>query len=134
MLVRREVFDTLGLLDEGLLSTQEHIDLCLTVRERGGTIYLEPDSYLTYVPGPPFTANDLPFYFLRWSDEWNRASMQRFNKKWRLDDSPKPEMKQFVRTHRREFFQTLTDKFHWRLTGAVSWLVGTNKLFHFRFI
>ena len=30
MLARREVLQQIGLLDEGMLSTREHVDLCLT--------------------------------------------------------------------------------------------------------
>ncbi|MGB3557952.1 MAG: glycosyltransferase, partial [Geitlerinemataceae cyanobacterium] len=67
MLVRREIFAQIGLLDEGLLSTREHIDFCLSVAQAGGTVYCEPESVVTYVTGK-LEWSDLPFFFLRWSD------------------------------------------------------------------
>jgi GT2 family glycosyltransferase len=84
MLVRSEVFEKLGPLDEALLSTPEHLDLCLAVREAGGAIFLEPAAVVTYVPPPPLAWNDLPFFVLRWSESWTRASLDHFRRKWRL--------------------------------------------------
>ena len=52
-LVRNEVFERLGPLDEQLLSVHEHIDLGLLVRAAGGSVYIEPRSVITYVPPPP---------------------------------------------------------------------------------
>ena len=83
MLVRREVFQKLGPLDEKLLSTREHIDFCLNVTHAGGSIYCEPNAVATYVTGS-LQLSDLPFFFLRWSDEWERLSLKRFRKKWDL--------------------------------------------------
>ena len=83
MLVRRDIFDQIGLLDEALLNTKEHIDFCLNIIQAGGTIYCEPDSVVTYVPGK-LEWSDLPFFFLRWSDEWEIASLQHFCEKWHL--------------------------------------------------
>ena len=65
MLVRRSALQRLGPLDEGLLCSREHIDLCLAVREAGGKVFLEPESVITYVPGPPFSLPDALFYLLR---------------------------------------------------------------------
>ena len=84
MLVRRSIFDAVGEFDEGMLSTREHLDFCLLVRQAGGAIYFEPDSVVTYVPGPPFAWSDLGFYMLRWSDDWERRSLQHFSEKWAL--------------------------------------------------
>lgn len=36
VLVRTAAFDSIGPLDEGLLSSREHLDLCLQVRANGG--------------------------------------------------------------------------------------------------
>lgn len=85
MLVRTEVFELTGPLDEGLMSTREHIDFCMTVTRHGGTNYLEPTSIVTYVPGQPETS-DLPFFMLRWSDKWHYASLKRFKDKWDLTE------------------------------------------------
>jgi glycosyl transferase family 2 len=82
MLVRTEVFERLGRLDEQLLSVNEHMDFCFEVRKAGGTVYMEPESLTSYVP-PPRGCDwrDLPFFMLRWSDGWNQASASHFNQK-----------------------------------------------------
>jgi len=82
MLVRTDVFERLGPLDEGLLSVHEHIDFCLAVNRAGGSVYLEPKSVTTYIPPPPCEWSDLPFFMLRWSDEWTLATAQHFNEEW----------------------------------------------------
>ncbi|BAC89007.1 glr1066 [Gloeobacter violaceus PCC 7421] len=84
VLVRASLMGRLGPLDEKLLSTREHIDFCLTVQQAGGSIWVEPDSVVTYVPGPPFDWSDLSYFLLRWSDAWELASLKHFRKKWGL--------------------------------------------------
>jgi hypothetical protein len=86
MLVRTSVFEQVGLLDEGLLNTREHIDFCMLVTQAGGTIYFEPDSVITYVPGPPMEVYDIPYYLLRWSDAWEMDSLNHLQQKWNLSD------------------------------------------------
>jgi GT2 family glycosyltransferase len=86
MMVRRSFLDQLGALDEKILNTREHVDFCITVSEAGGTIYLEPTSIVTYVPGPPLTWSDLPFFMLRWSDAWEMTSLKRLLEKWELTE------------------------------------------------
>lgn len=86
MLVRTEIFQQVGLLDEALLNTKEHVDLCILVAQAGGTVYFEPDSVVTYVPGPPLKWTDIPFYMLRWSDAWELKSLQRLRDKWNLTE------------------------------------------------
>jgi GT2 family glycosyltransferase len=84
LLVRRDVFDRVGPLDEGLLSSPEHIDLCLLVQQAGGSIWFEPASVINYVPARRLTRVDAPYYLLRWSDRWNRASLEHLRAKWKL--------------------------------------------------
>ncbi len=84
MLVRTEIFEKIGLLDEALLSTREHIDFCLNVANAGGTVYCEPASVVTYVPEVIFRFSDLAFFMLRWSDAWEVASLEHFSQKWDL--------------------------------------------------
>jgi GT2 family glycosyltransferase len=94
MLVRLDVFERLGPFDEGVFSTSDHIDFCLSVREAGGIVYLEPKSLVTQVaagrnPPSAISWSDLPYYTLRWSDAWNEASLQRLREKWSLsEDDP----------------------------------------------
>jgi GT2 family glycosyltransferase len=100
MIVRTEIFEKLGSLDEGLLNTKEHVDLCMLVAESGGKIYLEPDSIVTYVPGPPLAWSDLHFFMLRWSNAWERDSLKRLQTKWNLTAD--------------EYFQNKQQKLGWR--------------------
>ncbi|BAY22417.1 putative glycosyl transferase [Calothrix sp. NIES-2100] len=86
MLVRTEIFAQIGFLDEALLSTKEHVDLCMLVAAAGGTVYLEPESVVTYVPGPPLEWTDLHYYMLRWSDRWELASLKHLREKWNLSE------------------------------------------------
>lgn len=111
VLIRRDVFDRLGPLDEQLLSAAEHTDLCLMVRAAGGEVYLEPDSIVTYVPPPPLTKTDLPYYLLRWSHAWNLSSVERFRVKWNLDanDPGLVEMLDWLGSHRRIAWHRLND-------------------------
>ena len=93
MLVRTEVFEKLGPLDEGLRSTREHIDLCMQVRAAGREVWFDPAAMVTYVPVPQFEEDDYAYFFLRWGDEWTLASLDRFAQKWRLspDDPSRAE-------------------------------------------
>jgi GT2 family glycosyltransferase len=86
VLVRRSLLDEIGPFDEAMLNTREHLDFSLEVMKTGGTIYFEPDSLVTYVPGPPFKLTDIPYYMLRWSDAWEVKSLERFRDKWNLDE------------------------------------------------
>ncbi|MBD2168353.1 glycosyltransferase [Calothrix membranacea FACHB-236] len=85
-LVRTKIFEEIGYLDEQMLNTKEHLDFCMTVRDAGGKIYFEPESLVTYVPGPPLEWSDLHFYMLRWSDAWTLGSLQRLRSKWDLSE------------------------------------------------
>lgn len=86
-LARRDVFDRIGPLDENLMSTKEHIDFSMSVRQAGGTVWFEPASVVTYVfpcRARPMTAEDWPFFALRWSDAYGTRSLQHFIAKWGL--------------------------------------------------
>ncbi len=85
-LVRTEIFERIGYLDEAMLNTKEHLDFCMNVAQVGGTVYFEPESLVTYVPGPPLELTDLHFYMLRWSDAWTLGSLQRIREKWDLSE------------------------------------------------
>jgi GT2 family glycosyltransferase len=95
MVVRTDIFDRIGFLDEALLSTREHIDFCMTVTNTGGTLYCEPASVVTYVPGG-LEWSDLPFFMLRWSDAWELASLEHFRQKWNVTED-----KYFQKRYRR---------------------------------
>ena len=82
VLMQRRLLDKIGLLDEELLSVHEHIDISLETKKMGGTILLEPASVISYIAPPPCDWADLPFYQLRWSDNWTRRSVEHFKNKW----------------------------------------------------
>lgn len=102
VLARREVFDRVGLLDEKLLSMAEETDFCLSILKAGGSIYTEPAAVVSYVP--PFTMQwaDLPYFFLRWSDQWCESSVQHMLQKYNLSpDAPAlKHYNEFVHSHR----------------------------------
>lgn len=83
-LLRTELFDKFGLQDPRYLSCGESLDLCLQLRDAGYPVYLEPSAVVSNQQPPPFLWSDLPFYLLRWSDTWNRISLQCFREHWSL--------------------------------------------------
>ncbi len=102
MLVKSEIFQKIGLLDEGFLSTREHIDFCMTVNNAGGSFYCEPASVVTYVPGLKWELPELSFFMVRWSNAWEIASLEHFAQKWNLATKDKYFEKRYNRMgHRR---------------------------------
>lgn len=85
VLVRQQALETIGMLDEGFLCHAEHGDLCLSVRQAGGTVWLEPLAQVTYVPPRRLEHADREFFFLRWSEAWLAANQHHMQKKWGVD-------------------------------------------------
>lgn len=86
LMARTEIFDQIGPFDEGMLSVRENLDFCLMVSRAGGTVYFEPASIITYLGGCPLKWSDMPFYVVRWCDEWTLASLRHFRAKWDLTE------------------------------------------------
>lgn len=87
MLVRTAILDKIGgQLDPAMMNTKEHVDFCVAIAEAGGAIYLEPTSLVTYINGMPLELSEIPFYMVRWSDEWGRTSLNRLRDKWNLTE------------------------------------------------
>ncbi len=104
MLVRTAIFEKTGLLDEGMLATREHIDFCFVVTQAGGSIYSEREAVVTTdtvgtetnqqgliawfgAPQlPDFEWSDVPYFMVRWSDAWDRASLHHLRHKWDLTE------------------------------------------------
>ncbi|MEP6913741.1 MAG: glycosyltransferase [bacterium] len=103
MLMLTKAYQEVGPFDERLWSMYEHEDVCLKVRESGGTVYFEPRSVITYVPPTEFCWSDLPFFMLRWSEPWNSASQRHFQNKWGLhkNDKSLSIAREWARDHRR---------------------------------
>src|SRR5262249_7119581 len=83
-LLRREAFDKFDFHEPRFLSCAESLDLCLQLRQAGYPVMIEPSAVVSNLQPPPFAWSDLPFYLLRWSDAWNRISLQRFRELWDL--------------------------------------------------
>ena len=105
VLVRTEIFERIGYLDEGMLNTKEHLDFSMTIAEAGGKVYFEPDSLITYVPGPPQDLTDMHFYMLRWSDAWTLDSLKHIREKWDLSEDG--------------YFKNKYKKLGWRRSGTI---------------
>lgn len=105
MMVRTEIFTKIGLLDEALMATKEHVDLCILVNQAGGTVYLEPESVMTYVSGTPLRWTDLHYYMLRWSDAWELTSLKHLCYKWNLTED--------------EYFQNKYKRLGWRRNTTI---------------
>jgi hypothetical protein len=56
----------------------------MLIRNAGGTVWFEPSSVVTYVPPPPVHITDLPYFLLRWSNDWTTRGRARFAEKWKL--------------------------------------------------
>lgn len=109
MLLRSEALRRLGPLDEGLMCTREHLDLCLRTLRAGGGIFLEPRAVVTYLVPPPVTWSDAPFYALRWSDEWVRATYRRLAETWGSDDGRDVDLRRRIQGYRRQSLPLLRD-------------------------
>lgn len=86
MLVRTEAFQSVGGLDEHMLSTRENIDFCMAIKDSGGAIYLEPTSKITYLEPSSLKFSDVPYFALRWSDDWDLSSLHHLRDKWELTE------------------------------------------------
>ena len=87
VLLRRSLFDRIGLFDEQLLSTREQNDLCLSIVKVGGKIVFEPGAMITYLfPSRqrPMVRGDWSYFMLHWSPQWQQRSLRRYESKWGL--------------------------------------------------
>lgn len=125
-LLRREVFDKFGHQHSRYLSCTESLDLCLRLRQAGYPVMFEPAAVVSNLSPPPFAWSDLPFYLLRWSDEWNRISLQAFREHWDLpaDDWWVGDHYRWLTRHRRvarEWVAQRTRTFlGWRRGNAIA--------------
>jgi|GEM_PF-511957 len=82
MLVRTQLLQEHGLLDDGIISVHEHIDASLAANRLGYSTYMEPASRVNYLAFADFLLGDLPIVRLRWSREAGEQSILNFAKKW----------------------------------------------------
>lgn len=87
MLARTDLFEEIGTLDEDLMNTREHLDLCMRARQAGREVWFEPASVVTYAAPPPLSWRDAPYFMLRWSEAWTSHSLRHFCAKYGIDPS-----------------------------------------------
>ncbi|MFN6568719.1 glycosyltransferase family 2 protein [Dendronalium sp. ChiSLP03b] len=129
-LVRTNVFNQIGYLDEKLMNLGEETDFCLSVRAVGGTIYFEPASTVIYVLPAPLAWYDIPYFWLRWSDAWNKTSLSHFQQKWGLAKDAKfiSIGYKWANRHRLVPLQPVQDL----LLSILPWQLNSNTYLNFR--
>jgi GT2 family glycosyltransferase len=85
VLFRLSLLEAIGPFDEALLSTADHVDACLKIRQLGGRILFEPAAVVSYLTPERLDPMDLAYFQLRWSDDWNRRTLDHVRCKWRLE-------------------------------------------------
>jgi GT2 family glycosyltransferase len=120
VLTRTMLFEEIGPLDPEILGTRDHWDFSLLVRKAGGTIYLEPAAIVTYRPPVRIVWSDVPYYLLRWSEEWNATSLRRFNQKWGFANDYALLNENWLTPHRRALLRRLRDT----CVHIAGWRVG----------
>ena len=85
MLLKRDVLEHIGGLDEHMRNVHEHIDLALELRRRNQKIFFEPKALATYIPPQNVAWFDLPYFEIRWCEEWAIPSVNHFRQKWGYD-------------------------------------------------
>lgn len=123
-LIRSDILEKIGPLDEDLRATSEHLDLSLLVAKLGEKIYFEPDSVVTYILGVPLSKHECEYFMVRWSDYWALHSEQHFQAKWDIvtDSSV---IDDFVTNHRLHAFT----KSHKRLERVLGYRYSRKVLF-----
>lgn len=86
VLLRVDTFEKTGPFDEKMLSTREHCDFSLALWVACAEVFLEPGTVVHCLRPPPLEWSDVPYYLLRWSPQWNDASLRHLNDKWNLQD------------------------------------------------
>jgi GT2 family glycosyltransferase len=127
MLVRMEIFDRIGVLDEAFCCTKEYLDFCMSVVQVGGSVYFEPASVVTFLTHPPAPAlhwSDLPYFMVRWSDNWERQSLIHFQKKWDLVENKyfQKRLKKLGRRRREEIIQPIVERFNFLNSTSRKWI------------
>lgn len=87
-MVRKSVLDRIGKFDPDIVS-KEYLDFSWRVRESGETMWVEPESVVTFlVPSKddPVHFSDLSCFLLRWSRSWQTRSHDALKAKWNLKE------------------------------------------------
>jgi hypothetical protein len=85
VLIRCDRLHAVGGFDPGL-NTREHCDLCMRVRAQGGSVWVEPASFVVHVLPNRVRRVDRRMWVFRWEQETSLASLSRFRAMWALPD------------------------------------------------
>jgi hypothetical protein len=86
VVVRRDLLERMGGLDEGLLSWFDHTDLALHHQRLDTAALFVPEVACLYMRPPPVPLLDVPSFLLRWSDDWYQRSLHHLCSVWGFDD------------------------------------------------
>jgi GT2 family glycosyltransferase len=89
--------------DPEIFCVHEHIDLALTLAQRGYATWSEPRARVTYLATEPWALGELAFRRRRWSLETGNASIAAFCRKWGVADDERSfgGVRAFLREHVR---------------------------------
>jgi hypothetical protein len=73
------------------------VDLGLTLRKNGLSVFFEPCSVVTYAAPPPLQVRDIPPFKLRWDRASWEARNQRFAQKWAVTYDPAAKLASYQR-------------------------------------
>jgi glycosyltransferase involved in cell wall biosynthesis len=73
------------------------VDLGLTLRKSGLSVFFEPRSVVTYSAPPPLQVRDIPPFKLRWDGASWEAHNQRFAQKWAVTYDPSAKLASYRR-------------------------------------
>jgi GT2 family glycosyltransferase len=85
VVMRRDLLDTLGGLDEELVGWFEHTDLALHHRRLGASSWLAPHVTCRYLAPPPVAVGDVAGFLLRWGRGFFDRSLTHLCSTWHLD-------------------------------------------------
>jgi GT2 family glycosyltransferase len=109
VLLTRRFLDAIGSrVDEGLLTTREHVDLCLLAEREGFEIYLEPASRVRYENTRRNRVADIDYFMFRWSKSATVRTIEHFERKWQvmLD----PQRCKIIADRRARFIENLEQR------------------------
>jgi GT2 family glycosyltransferase len=139
VLVDTELLRSLGGLDPRLMSLSEHAHLSVQVLRAGRRIFLEPASVVTYDIPARLDPVDREYFLLRWSETWNRVSVERLAELYGLapDDPDLQGVFYWGRFHRqratirvrgmRRFVGEKGEAFAKRVAHALEWRQNERK-------
>ena len=77
------------------------VDLGLTLRKYGLSVFLEPCSVVTYSAPPPWEVRDIPAFKFRWDAESWKARNRLFMQKWGITYNSSSKIASYRRQHLR---------------------------------